>query len=290
MRIELKAFWETLYTSSFYPTFVEYFRLIFDIPAVCSKYDVVEIWSVFGSSPNSPSSQRTLRVQFTGESFYNPPDLYDINLICALPSQNNNIIPHTLAGLNIYVHNLYDKLKQPRVLNLDKKTRFCVFVVSNGAASERANFFKCLSEYKRVDSYGKFLNNCPGVTLPECDTDEYYDSLCSYKFMICFENARTNYYLTEKLINAYLSGCIPIYWGCPETDRLINPKSCLVLDPSASHNSMLELVEKVKILDNDPVAYKEMYEQPLFTSGYNGIPEEMKFEQLQSSVIKILQG
>jgi len=41
------------------------------------------------------------------------------------------------------------------------------------------------------------------------------NSLCSnYLYAFCPENSYFPGYVTEKLVQAYMSGCIPIYWGC----------------------------------------------------------------------------
>jgi len=41
------------------------------------------------------------------------------------------------------------------------------------------------------------------------------DSLKNYKFSFVIENCQHYNYFTEKLIDALVTGCIPIYWGCP---------------------------------------------------------------------------
>lgn len=91
---------------------------------------------------------------------------------------------------------------------LHKKTRFCTFVVSNGGADEkRIQFFDFLSQYKRVDSGGRYKNNI-GTAIKDKHT-----FLESGKFNIAFENSSTNGYTTEKLFDAFASHTIPIYWG-----------------------------------------------------------------------------
>jgi hypothetical protein len=36
-----------------------------------------------------------------------------------------------------------------------------------------------------------------------------------YQFAFCFENCCQRNYFSEKLLDAYLSWCMPLYWGCP---------------------------------------------------------------------------
>jgi hypothetical protein len=42
-----------------------------------------------------------------------------------------------------------------------------------------------------------------------------------YKFSVCFENTAFPGYITEKIFDCFLSGCIPIYYGAPDIDAHI---------------------------------------------------------------------
>ena len=37
-----------------------------------------------------------------------------------------------------------------------------------------------------------------------------------FRFAMAFENANVSGYVTEKIVNAFLAGAIPIYWGHPD--------------------------------------------------------------------------
>lgn len=41
------------------------------------------------------------------------------------------------------------------------------------------------------------------------------DGLKNYRYSVVIENTKTDYYFTEKLIDCFRAGTIPIYWGCP---------------------------------------------------------------------------
>ncbi len=51
--------------------------------------------------------------------------------------------------------------------------------------------------------------------------------LSRYRFAICFENTIFRGYLTEKIFDCLLAGCIPIYWGDPTVTEQI-PPACLI--------------------------------------------------------------
>ena len=67
----------------------------------------------------------------------------------------------------------------PRLDPLRKVTKFCHFIYRSRKAIERQDFFRALTKYKRVDSYGMVLNNMPRIPpRPEPDRLDwfrYYD-------------------------------------------------------------------------------------------------------------------
>ena len=58
---------------------------------VSNNYDAIEIYSVFGNKRVKKYGQRTLRVQFSGESFYNDVKQFHINFV---PSENEFCLPY----------------------------------------------------------------------------------------------------------------------------------------------------------------------------------------------------
>jgi hypothetical protein len=65
-------------------------------------------------------------------------------------------------------------------------------------------------------------------------------ALKDYRYSFCIENCKKDYYFTEKLIDCFLSGTIPIYWGCPSIGDFFNTKGMIIFD------SLLELKDKLK--------------------------------------------
>jgi hypothetical protein len=46
-------------------------------------------------------------------------------------------------------------------------------------------------------------------------------------FSIIIENSKEDYMFTEKLIDCFLTGTIPIYYGCPSIGLFFNDKGIL---------------------------------------------------------------
>lgn len=160
---------------------------------------------------------------------------------------------------------------------LDNKTGFCNFVYSNKNANElRNDFFRLLSEYKQVDSGGRYLNNIGGPV------DDKYEFQKKYKFTIAFENDSAMDYTTEKIIDAFSAKTIPIYWGNPNIAKEFNPKSFINCH---DYNSLDEVVEKVKEIDNNPELFEEMLAQPIFENGE--LPYEYSYDYLRDFLFNI---
>ena len=47
----------------------------------------------------------------------------------------------------------------------------------------------------------------------------------SYKFSIAYENAAFPGYVTEKIMDAFFAGCVPIYDGAPDVTDYIPPET-----------------------------------------------------------------
>ena len=62
----------------------------------------------------------------------------------------------------------------------------------------------------------------------------------NYAFSVVIENCKEDYYFTEKIIDCFLTGTIPIYWGCPSIGDFFNKKGFLTFD------SVEELHEIIK--------------------------------------------
>lgn len=140
---------------------------------------------------------------------------------------------------------------------LNNKTGFCAYVMSNTkhSASEREEIFNALSEYKRVDSGGKWNNN---VGRPVEDKIAFQ---ANYKFVLAIENYSHPGYLTEKIAQAAQSNAIPVYWGDPTITQYINPKALINCNDFSCIDA---LVSRVRELDCDDDACRAVLSEPWF--------------------------
>lgn len=67
--------------------------------------------------------------------------------------------------------------------------------------------------------------------------------LKNYKFGICYENSRYSGYITEKIFDVMISGCVPVYFGAPNINSII-PTNCFI--NRENFDSDLELYKYLK--------------------------------------------
>jgi hypothetical protein len=72
----------------------------------------------------------------------------------------------------------------------------------------------------KIDLYGNGYNKI----------EKKVTALKDYRYTFCIENCKVDYYFTEKLIDCFLTGVIPIYWGCPSIGDFFNLKGMIVFD------------------------------------------------------------
>ena len=145
--------------------------------------------------------------------------------------------------------------------------KFCNFLYSNASLGNgallRQEFCKELMKYKRVDCPGKVLNNMTDAIEPREGNWHAgkMDFIGQYKFTIAFENCGMPGMITEKLIDAFRVGSVPIYWGDEKVAMRFNTKAFINCH---DYSSWEEVIERVKELDQDDRKYREMLcEKPM---------------------------
>ncbi|KAM8938993.1 GDP-fucose protein O-fucosyltransferase 3 [Pelodytes ibericus] len=131
--------------------------------------------------------------------------------------------------------------------------------------SDRDSYVRELMKFIVVDSYGECLHN---RDLPEqvsnpssMEDKEFYLILSQYKFILAFENAVCDDYITEKLWRPLKLGVVPIYYGAPNIrDWLPSNKSAIIVDRFGHPK---ELAEYIKQLDSNDTLYMEFLEWKL---------------------------
>lgn len=119
--------------------------------------------------------------------------------------------------------------------------------------------------YDKIDFYGT------GTANP---IENKSEGCIDYMFQIAIENAHRPYYFADKLLDCFITGCIPIYWGCPNIGEFFDTRGMLIF------NSAEELVEILQSLSEEK--YNSMLEYAkinfdIVTKDYT-CPDDLIFE------------
>ena len=84
------------------------------------------------------------------------------------------------------------------------------------------------------------------------------------------------YGISEKILDSFLAGTIPIYYGGYMIDEFINPKSIILI---RNENDMKNKIEYIKKIDNDDKLYRKIINEKLFID--DNIPRLIKNEKIK---------
>jgi hypothetical protein len=147
-----------------------------------------------------------------------------------------------LHQYKIDIHNFNSGISMKEV-NEWKNRKFCCFIVSNGKSKKRVDFFRFLSNQERIDSGGRFMNNIHGPV------ENKLDFIRDYKFVIAFENSSYPGYITEKILEPFLTNSIPIYWGDPKVFKDFNIDAFLNVSAKANFKDVYSLMKNIESSD-----------------------------------------
>ena len=121
-----------------------------------------------------------------------------------------------------------EKPKLASVINSSKNT--------TKSYRRRAQFIAQLEKHfgDRIDFFGS-----PGRKLPY-----KWDGLAPYKYCFVFENSSHPDYWTEKLSDAFLAQCYPIYYGCPNIHRYFDNQMLTAIDITQPEQA-IATIEKI---------------------------------------------
>ena len=108
--------------------------------------------------------------------------------------------------------------------------------------------------------------------------------LKNYKFVISFENSVYPGYLTEKIAEPWICGCIPIYWGDPLVKNEVNSRCFINLNDYDSFNQAVEHIYSL-LGSRDKIA--EYLNAPFYED--NTIPRELSDDYYKERLSEIFQ-
>ncbi len=250
IKIQKADYYETFFNKTIKRKLDQYYEVEFS-----DKPDFL-FYSVYGTGREHYKYQDCVKVFWSAEGVI--PDFNECDY--AIGSYPMNVGERYLQ--TAYNPATPDVQNREKFRSINPKNRkFCNFVYSNESNGKgavlRKEFCTELMKYKHVDCPGKVLNNMQDAIEPR--NGKWYkgkvEFIKNYKFTIAFENVAMPGMITEKLIQAFEAGTIPIYWGDPGVSELFNSKAFINCTEYASWD---DVIEKIKEIDQDDEKYMAM--------------------------------
>lgn len=209
---------------------------------------------------NLSCPERTWYIHFNTFGRVNP--MIDLYIYNDVSNKTHNTIPTVFKRIEYFQSIEKSMLNLPSLCTPFSKKYFCLFVSKNAMNGNKLiilNKLSKLGEIHMISIYDHILQDKSCYNSPQM-----LEIFNKYKFIISFENSRTDGYITEKIFNVFLSRSIPIYDGAPNINTFINKKSFIQYDEDTFH--------KIQMIMNNEVIYNSILNQPkIVESDYSSI-------------------
>ena len=89
----------------------------------------------------------------------------------------------------------------------------------------------------KIELYGYRANNPVDIKSDGCN---------DFMFQIAIENGRLKNYFTDKILDCFITGTIPIYWGCPNIGDFFDERGIITFNTPDELKEILESLTKEK--------------------------------------------
>jgi len=284
MKIYINGFWggfvENTDPNKFF-VFAELFKKVFDTDKieVSTNPDDCDVLmeSVFSETTYINYKNWKYSIFFNGESIqyifekkysrfqYIPK--YSCILSGRFTNKSKKIVNFPLFLLYIYSNNYTQRLLNPPVIHSVPSKNICAIITNDKSGLDRNYILDKIQEKIPIDYAGKYRNNVPRVA-GDYNSPEMFQFISQYKFVITFENQKQETYITEKIINGFLSNVIPIYYGSDKIHEYFN-KDRFILVSNKTDEAINEAIFRIQELTENEEKYLEMVNKPIFITNSN---------------------
>lgn len=232
-------------------------------------------------------------IYWSGENRIPKKSKYENNSIYILTTKynidNSIYIPFCLESNHIYKNRLY----------LGNERKYMIGYCASNKVDIREEFFnKCVEKYgiDKCISYGSCYGNFKDTNFKCNGCFQGLGLIKNYsncKFVIAMENSIGDGYVTEKIVNAFYSGAIPIYWGSPNINELFNKKAFININ---NFNDIDECIDYIYNLSDDDInnmlnenIYNDNDLINIFNDEYNKNNHNKVLEEYNNIINKFIQ-
>lgn len=186
---------------------------------------------------------------------------------------------------NVYFNENHDHLANVQQKFKSKILAFCASNPGNKNDINRHYIFnKCCEVLgpSNVSSLGKFYGNYKETqnrVSVNWMSKNLIEAYSNHKFCLALENKFTEGYVTEKILNVFMSGSVPIYCGCSKTvKKIFNPKCFIDINDFHSIDDCIHYVKNIS-----DKKYNEFFENHFLNKDDDILNVEFTHESLNRS-------
>ena len=214
-----------------------------------SNQDLIKRYQIM--APNSKPEWKNVKAVATNPLYYVALDLPHFNGLHTIHLRREpNIIkgwPPLVSGDNVYDY------------SSSQKFHACTWWLGKSYdelsslkyTPKKVKSIICSDKYKWRHDYVKsiILNNENTIGMGNAVTNKYSshadrtELLLSSSVSVCIENCSQANYFTEKITDALLAWCMPLYWGCPNIGDFLPEGSYRLIDINNA-DSVTELMNR----------------------------------------------
>ncbi len=172
------------------------------------------------------------------------------------------------------------------------KKKLCSIIASNKRVTSGHKLRHVIIDYllnnkiKNIDFYGGRFNNLPYMTTKayteehsgQHESNQKINALKDYMFSICVLSSKSDYEFDEKLIDCFLTGTVPIFWGCPSIHKFFNIKGMLIF------NTLQECINIINTLTIEK--YTEML--PYIKENFETAKKYARFKFNEEAIMELV--
>ena len=118
-------------------------------------------------------------------------------------------------------------IKEPKIYDKNKMLSLITSLKNYTIGHKKR--FEIIDKYRlNMDLYGRGLK----------DIKNKEDGLCDYMFSFAIENDKYDTYFTEKILDCFATGTIPIYWGTDKITDYFNKDGIIMYDENFDINKL----------------------------------------------------
>jgi hypothetical protein len=270
MKVYFNGFWDGFYDKTD-PIHIGFFlRLLSDVyneeVRISFNMDEADILmeSIFTKTTYINYKKWKSSFLFTGESYYADCMVNNLSSYTCILGFNTTTCNYVEFPFYIVYLKSFPGMMLEPTKNIPNN--YTSAVISNGSLNERTSFLDKLEKRMPVMYGGSYKNNIGGKVQGHFASENLAAFYKNSKFVITMENARIGHYITEKLINGFRAGVIPIYWGSQFISEHFNSKRFIILEDT-TESSINSVIDRMANMSDEE--YFKIVNEPIFNEDKN---------------------